>query len=301
MTTCASVAGSGSPCPRTAACSKGSSSSSTGPARERITTELALAWARHSGRRPSVHVAPAADRRAGVRPVSGHDRPRQRGPAHRPAARAPSAHHPLRLLRRGDRGVDGGRAAAATGAAGSASRDPDRAAGRHRLPPRGSCSRLDRQDVDLINGESTCAPARRASSARSRCTRARSARFAPTPPCVTLPPEPVSTGVLPLRQGTADGPRRAATRPSPRSSARSGWKAVVRGPGRARMTSGTPLPCTRCSTGTAPARTSTGGCRCCPPIWGTSTRPAPTGTSKQSPSCCSWSAQRMERLPGMLS
>ena len=64
-------------------------------------------------------------------------------------------------------------------------------------------------------------------------------------------------------------------------------------PGRARMISGMPLPCTRCWTGTGPVRTSTGGCRCCPRISGTSTRPAPTGTSKRSPSCCELVGQRL--------
>ena len=60
---------------------------------ERITTELALAWARlpvdvHP------HVAPAAHGRAGVRPISGHDRPGQRGSLHGPVARAPPADRP---------------------------------------------------------------------------------------------------------------------------------------------------------------------------------------------------------------
>jgi len=41
-----------------------------------------------------------------------------------------------------------------------------------------------------------------------------------------------------------------------------------------------------------------GGCRCCRRISGTSIQPAPTGTSKLSPNCCSWSASAWSGCPG---
>ena len=66
---------------------------------ERITTELALALGAEARRRAPAHLAAAAHGRARVRPLSGDDRPGQRGPApdllpgHRPADR------PLHLRR----------------------------------------------------------------------------------------------------------------------------------------------------------------------------------------------------------
>jgi len=82
-------------------------------------------------------LGPAAWRRAGIRPSPGDDRLDQRGPIHRPAARAPPADCPLHLLRGADRGVDGGRGPAGTVAAGDASPEPDRAVGCHRHAPCG--------------------------------------------------------------------------------------------------------------------------------------------------------------------
>ena len=153
MTICGSAAGSGSRCPRTGVCSKGSSSSSSGPARSG--SPPSWRW-RGRGCPSTSHpftVASAAHGRARVRPPSGHDRPGQRGPADRPVARAPAADRPLHLLRGRDRGVDGGRAAARDRALRAARhRDADRAAGRHRLPPRGSARDSTAHDVDLDHG-----------------------------------------------------------------------------------------------------------------------------------------------------
>ena len=98
MTTCSSGAGSGSRCPRTAACWKVSSTSSSSPARSGSPPTWRWMGAAAGDAHP-FYVASAAHGRAGVRPLSGHARPGQRGPVHRPAAGAPAADRPLHLLR----------------------------------------------------------------------------------------------------------------------------------------------------------------------------------------------------------
>ena len=172
----------------------------------------------------------------------------------------------------------------------SAPRDVDRAAGRHRLPT-GRVTRARPR---------RCRPGpRRAARARGQTEQAAGGSAAPEhgqratrlrAPAGRPLPDTVHAGVLPIRAGTSDRPRGDSTRRSSRWSARSAWKGAAPGPARGRMTCGMPLPCTRCSTGTGPARTSTGACRCCPRISGTSTRPAPTGTWRPLPSCSNSSA-----------
>src|SRR5690242_18374304 len=84
---------------------------------QRITTELALAWARLPvDAHPFTWRQRLTVARGFAQYLATLD-PGQRGPAHRPVARAPTAPHPLRLLRAGDHGVDGSRSRAATGAA----------------------------------------------------------------------------------------------------------------------------------------------------------------------------------------
>ena len=112
---------------------------------ERITTELALGWARLPVDAHPFTWHQRLDDRAGFCPPSGHTRPSERGAVGRSVAGASSADRPLHLLLGGDRGVDGGRAATRAAIARSPSRDVDRAVGRDRLPPRrGAGTRPDR-------------------------------------------------------------------------------------------------------------------------------------------------------------
>ena len=86
---------------------------------------------------------------------------------------------------------------------------------------------LDRGDVDLDTAWCTCAPGRTTNSGRCRCTRAPSARFAPTPACVTPASRhrPRRRSSCPRGDGGWDA--RSSTPRSSRWSARSGWKAVA--------------------------------------------------------------------------
>ena len=66
---------------------------------ERISTDLALAWARLTGAGAPVLLGSAADRGARVRAPPGDARPGQRGPGARPAAGTSATHRPLHLHR----------------------------------------------------------------------------------------------------------------------------------------------------------------------------------------------------------
>ena len=71
--------------------------------------------------------------------------------------------------------------------------------------------------------------------------------------------------------------------------------------GPARMISGMPLPCARCWTGFGPARTSTGGCRCCPPTSATSTPRSTYWYLEAVPELLELISRRLEQLPEVLS
>ena len=144
--------------PGRAHCSKGSSSSSTGPAR----SGSPPSW-RWPGRGcPSTSIrSPGV---SGSRSRAGFARylatidpasevpPTDLLPGHRPRI-APYVYSEQR-----DRGVDGSRSRAATAAARGPSRDADRAAGRHRLPPRGSRSDSTVTMSTWTTAWCTCAP-----------------------------------------------------------------------------------------------------------------------------------------------
>ena len=161
---------------------------------------------------------------------------------------------------------------------------------------------LDRGDVDLDDG---VVPVRAGKKHKQRrgaaARRAPSTRCAATPACVTPASRhrPRRRSSCPPAGGGWDA--RNSTRRSSSWSARSGWKG--RG-ARARprpMTSGMPLPCTRCWTGTAAGRTSTGGCRCCRRILG-HVDPASTYWYLQAvPELLQLVGERLERLPGVSS
>ena len=173
-----SAAGSGSRCPRTAGCWKGSLSSASGPGREdhlRAGAEVGKA----AGARAPAPLAPAALRRARVRAPSGDGRPRQRGSLHGPSACHPPADRAIHLPRRGDRGADGGRGRAPAAPARRSSSDADRAAGWACAPAKRS--RSTAKTSTFAAAWCTSVRASRRGNARSRCTRARSARLASTP------------------------------------------------------------------------------------------------------------------------
>ena len=141
---------------------------------------------------------------------------------------------------------------------------------------------LSRDDVDLATGVLTI---REAKFGRSR--------LVPLHPSVTkklgssLPAE-MSYAPHRSRRGSSS-PARAV--PSPRiASARyssdspPNWSCVQQRQSRACMTSGTALPSTRSSSGTAPAPTARASWRRCPPILDTSTRLARIGISQPRPS-----------------
>ena len=231
MTTCASVAGSASRCPRTGACSKGSSSSSTGPAR----SGSPPSW-RWPGRGCPVDVHPFTWRQrltvargfarylATIDPASEVP-PTDLLPGHRPRI-TPYVYSEQEIA-----ALMAAARTAATGAARGPSRDADRAAGRHRLPPRGSPRTRPRR---CRPGQRRGARARREeqqAAARCRCTRAPSARFALTPACVTPTSRhrPRRRSSCPRGDGGWDA--RSSTRRSSSWSARSGWKAAALAPG----------------------------------------------------------------------
>ena len=144
---------------------------------ERITTELALEWARLPVRRAPAPLAPAALGRARVRALSGDGRPRQRGSRHGPVCLGTA---------RGSRHTSTPTAEIAALMAAAGELRPALRAARH-------------QTLIGLLAVTGCAPAKRSRStaktstfaaawymsvqasrrgnARSRCTRARSARL----------------------------------------------------------------------------------------------------------------------------
>ena len=137
LTICASVVGSGSRCPRTADCWKGSWSSSSGRALSGSPPTLALEWARYAGGRAPALLAPASVGRARVRAPSRDDRPRKRGSLQGPVAWPSPADRAIHIHREGDRGADRGRRETPSAVARGATPDTDRALGGHRDAPRG--------------------------------------------------------------------------------------------------------------------------------------------------------------------
>ena len=197
-------------------------------------------------------------------------------PADRPAARAPSADRPLHLHRRGDHGVDGGRRHGSGRALrAAASRDTDRAAGRHRDAAR---RRRSHSTAQTSTSATACCDVRAGKKNKQRAGpdppqhRQRAARVRPPARRAASRRRPRRRSSSPPR--TTDGPRRAQRDVHQADPARSVWKAAAPVPGRGRMISDMPSRCARCSTGIRPARTSTGRCRCCPPTSVTSTPPA---------------------------
>ena len=151
----------------------------------------------------------------------------------------------------------------------------------------GEALALDRQDVDLRYGLVHVRAGKQKKQREVPLHHSTIRALASMPGCATLASPNRRRRRSSLAREVGGCRVGSSTGRSPSWSARSASMAAARAPDPVRTISAMPWPCTRSWTGITPGMTSTGGCRCCPHSWGMSTRPVRTGIWKRSPSCSS--------------